>query len=84
MADSETYERTNTDVTVERLRDDLIHEANRLKAEIIVLGQMLEEERQLRRGRQRWSWLDLYQERLNRQLGHTLYQNSFLLEFLRR
>lgn len=82
MTNPETYERTNTDVTYERLRDDLIHEAHRLKAEIVVLGLMLEEEHQLHRGRKPWTWLDSFQSRLDRELGHTLYRNTHLSEYL--
>ena len=69
MADGETYDRTNTDVSYERLRDDLVHEANRLKAEVVTLAILLEREREKRR-RPAWSWLELFRELLAEQLGH--------------
>lgn len=80
--DGESYDRTNTDITYLRLRDDLIHEANRLKAEIVVLGLMVEEERQRRPFRKSWTWLNAFQDRLDRELGHTLYRDHYLGEYL--
>lgn len=83
-ADAETYTSTNTAVTYERLRDDLQHEANRLKDEIVVLATMLEKERQLRRRRESYAWFDDYLEQLAAYLGHQNYTNTHLGEYLRR
>ncbi len=81
-ADDGTYENTNTEVSYLRIRDEIISAAAFLKAEIVVLGEMVEEERQLRPGRKRWNWIKNYRERLARELGHTNFGESVLEEHL--
>lgn len=80
-ADAETYDRTNVDVTFERLRDDVLHEANRLKAEVATLTILLERERQLRR-RSPWSWLETFAEVLADQLGHQNHSSPYAIEYI--
>lgn len=70
--------------TYAELRDDLEHEAHRLKAEIVALANLLEEERQLRPRRKPFDWLIKFENRLAAELGHRNHLNHYLGEWLRR
>jgi hypothetical protein len=70
--------------TYESLRDDVLHEAHRLQAEVATLVLMLEESEQARRRRGPFDWLRRFEDRLAAELGHRNHKQHYVGEYVGR